>query len=120
MHTYISVYELVNPLLLLIIKVSLVYTCPHTYVYRLDRVTELLNIVSLYENLSLSRLDGLDMYSQRFHILLTTLKKKPYDLLEHRKTEFDIDFDDFKRQLNDLNVRLPVTILQCVVEWLNG
>ena len=113
-------YELVNPLLLLIIKVSLMYTCPRTYVYRLDRVTELLNIVSLYENLSLSRLDGLDMYSQRFHILLTTLKKKPYDLLEHRKTEFDIDFDDFKRQLNDLNVRLPVTILQCVVEWLNG
>ena len=77
----------------------------HTNVFRLEKLTKLLNTVAMYDVLSLSRLDGMDIFSQRFNVLVTTLKKKPYDILEHRKADFDIDYEDFQRQLVDLNVR---------------
>lgn len=73
--------------------------------YRLEKLAKLLNTVATYDVLSLSQLDGMDVFSQRFNVLVTTLKKKPYDILEHRKADFDIDYDDFQRQLLDLNVR---------------
>lgn len=72
--------------------------------YRLEKLTKLLNTVATYDVLTLSQLDGMDTYSLRFNVLITTLKKKPYDILEHRKADFDIDYDDFQRQLTDLNV----------------
>ena len=93
----------------------------HTNVFRLEKLTKLLNTVAMYEVLSLSQLDGMDIFSQRFNVLVSTLKKKPYDILEHRKADFDIDYEDFQRQLVDLNVRSQshmftesMTMLHCV------
>ena len=95
----------------------------HTNVFRLEKLTKLLNTVAMYDVLSLSQLDGMDIFSQRFNVLVSTLKKKPYDILEHRKADFDIDYEDFQRQLVDLNVRSQLhmftesmTMLRCVYE----
>lgn len=52
----------------------------------------------------MSRLDGIDTFNSRFNLLVTTIKKKPYEILDQRKMDFDIDYDEFKRQLTDLNV----------------
>ena len=71
---------------------------------RVDKIAELLKMVDVYETLSLSRLDGIDTFNSRFNLLITTLKKKPYEILDQRKMDFDIDYDEFKRQLVDLNV----------------
>lgn len=79
----------------------------HTTTHRLEKLTKLMNTVATYDVLTLSQLDGMETFSQRFNVLVTTLKKKPYDILEHRKADFDIDYDDFQRQLTDLNVRRP-------------
>ena len=84
----------------------------HTTSHRLEKLTKLLNTVATYDVLSLSQLDGMDTFSQRFNVLVTALKKKPYDILEHRKADFDIDYDDFQRQLTDLNVRRKTYIVQ--------
>lgn len=32
------------------------------------------------------------------------MKKKPYDFLDQRKTEFELDFDEFKRMVAELHV----------------
>lgn len=71
---------------------------------RVDKITELLRTIDTYETLSLSRLDSIDTFNSRFNLLITTLKKKPYEILDQRKMDFDIDYDEFKRQLIDLNV----------------
>ena len=71
---------------------------------RVDKIAELLKTVDVYETLSLSRLDGIDTFNSRFNLLITTIKKKPYEILDQRKMDFDIDYDEFKRQLTDLNV----------------
>ena len=85
------------------------------YVPRLERLTDLLHTVDVYESLGLSRLDGIETFNQRFMLLFSTLKKKPYDVLESRKADFEMDYDDFKRQLGDLNVCICVARRpQCV------
>lgn len=38
------------------------------------------------------------------------MKKKPYDFLDQRKAEFDEDFDEFKRSVGELHVRLIFVI----------
>ncbi len=48
----------------------------------------------------------------KFQVIVTQMKKKPYDYLDQRKMEFDSDFDDFKRQINDLHVS-PVKHVTC-------
>ena len=79
-------------------------------VFRVDKIAELLKTVDVYETLSLSRLDGIDTFNSRFNLLITTIKKKPYEILDQRKMDFDIDYDEFKRQLVDLNVSHTMSI----------
>lgn len=77
---------------------------PPTYTHRLDNIIEFLRTVATYETLSLSRIEGIETFNNRFNLLVSTLKKKPYDPLEHRKPDFDVDYEDFKHQLSDLEV----------------
>ena len=73
-------------------------------VYRLDNIIEFLRTVATYETLSLSRIEGIETFNARFGLLVSTLKKRPYDPLEHRKPDFDVDYQEFKLQLADLEV----------------
>ena len=81
---------------------------------------EFLNITAEYDTLALSRIEGIDTYNSRFNLLVTNLKKKPYDILNHRKDSFDIDFADFKLQLEEFNVShclVSHSYMQCVVHY---
>lgn len=59
-----------------------------------------------FSSLSESKIEGLEPYCSKFQQVFTVIKKKPYDVLDQRKTDFDQDFDDFKRQLTDLEVNV--------------
>lgn len=74
------------------------------YPCRLENISEFLQTVGVYETLGLSRIEGIETFNSRCTLLITNLKKKGYDPLEHRKHDFDIDYDDFKSQLKDLEV----------------
>ena len=63
-------------------------------------------LIELWSTLSYSKIEGLDSINAAFRTLLGQIKKKPYDVLNTRKTEFDTDFVGFKRDLADLRVRL--------------
>ena len=54
--------------------------------------------------MGLSTIEGIDQFYARFTLLATNLKKKPYDALDHRKQDFDMDYQEFKVQLDELNV----------------
>ena len=66
---------------------------------------DFLEITRTFETLGLSRIEGIDTYNSRFGLLVNNIKKKPYDPLEHRKKDFDIDYEDFKAQVKDLEVK---------------
>ena len=43
--------------------------------------------------------------ANKFQVIVTSMRKKPYNCIDQRKMEFDTDFDEFKRQIVDLHVR---------------
>ncbi len=64
----------------------------------------MLQVIQTYNNLGLSHIEGIDVMNSRFQLLVAGMKKKPYDLLDQRKTEFDTDFEEFKRMTLDITV----------------
>lgn len=73
--------------------------------FRLERLKELFNTIGVYSSLGLSHIEGIEQINSRFNLSIASIKKKPYDVLDQRKTDFDGDYEDFKRQLQELNVR---------------
>ncbi len=65
---------------------------------------DFLQSTKVYETLGLSRIEGIDTYHSRYTLLVSNIKKRGYDPLEHRKKEFNMDYEDFKSQLKDLEV----------------
>ena len=65
---------------------------------------DFLRFTKTYETLSLSRIEGIETYNNRFGLLVNNIKKRAYDPLEHRKKDFDLDYEEFKSQLKDLEV----------------
>ena len=63
-----------------------------------------MGILATYSTLGLSHIEGIEAFHNRFNLAVTTLKKKPYSVLDQRKTDFDLDFEDFKRQVKELTV----------------
>ena len=85
-------------------ELSMRHSC--SVVSRLQKLRELFETVSLYNCLNLSHIEGIEQLGSRFNVTFSTLKKKPYDVLEHRKTDFDSDYEDFKRQVTELDVSI--------------
>ena len=73
--------------------------------HRLEKLKEFFTTTDVYSTLSLSHIEGIEQLNSRFNLSVANLKKKPYDVLDQRKTDFDSDYEDFKRQIQDLDVR---------------
>ena len=68
------------------------------------QLIQLLNSVEKYSGLADCKIEGMEPIAAKFQHILGTIKKKPYDILDHRKLDFDHDFDEFRRQIIDLEV----------------
>ena len=73
---------------------------------RLQNSIEFFQTIATYETLSLYCIEQIDTFNSRFNLLVSGLKKKPYDVLDYRKLEFEGDYEDFKVQLTELDVRI--------------
>lgn len=78
---------------------------------RVDNIVDFLHSTETYHTLSLSRIEGIETYNNRFGVLVSNIKKKAYDPLDHRKKDFDVDYEDFKGQLKDLEVSDKSSVL---------
>jgi dynein heavy chain len=77
-----------------------------TFATRTIKVEEMLSIVSDWTTLSQSKIDGIEPFNVLFRSLFNSFKKKPYDVLNTRKRDFDTDFEQFKSDIADLLTRL--------------
>ena len=64
----------------------------------------MLDIIASYSSLGLSHIEGIDTMFSRFQLAVANIRKKSYDLLDQRKTDFDGDFEEFKRQTLEIRV----------------
>lgn len=53
-----------------------------------------------------THLDGLDQMIKNFYNIVDDIKRKPYDLLDFYKTQFDRDFLEFNVNIHDLELAL--------------
>ena len=58
------------------------------------------------------RVEGIDVLAIKFQNIVMATKKKSYDLLDHRKNDFDNDYDDFKTQIDALMSQLQTFVDQ--------
>ena len=64
------------------------------------------HIIDTYSKLGQSHIEGIEVQHSRFQLLIAGMKKKSYDPLEHRKSDYDSDFEEFKRGAADIEVSL--------------
>lgn len=58
---------------------------------------------SAFENLNV---EGTEHLVMKFQIINNKMKKKSYEILDHRNPDFDNSFLEFQRQMVDLEVML--------------
>ncbi|KAM5298595.1 dynein axonemal heavy chain 8-like [Ctenodactylus gundi] len=75
---------------------------------RLEKIKEMITIVQTYSSLSNSTIEGMDIMAIKFKNIYQGIKKKQYDILDPRKTEFDTDFVEFITKVNSLEVQMQV------------
>ena len=75
---------------------------------RLGQVQCVVETVREFSVLRNSHIEGIETMAARFQQLVSTLKKKPYDPLDHRKMEFTSDFQDFQVGVAELGEQLAV------------
>ena len=76
----------------------------NSFTGRCHKIIEMMSTIQSFLVLGESKIEGIELIWSRFQLILTTMKKKPYDLLDYRKMEFDADFEEFKRQIKELQV----------------
>lgn len=64
----------------------------------------MMSTIETYSVLTTSRIEGIEPMCAKFQTIFANVKKKPYDILDHRKIDFDTDFEDFKSSIYDLEV----------------
>ena len=73
---------------------------------RMEGIKAVVDVVKEYSGLKYSHIEGIEPLINKFNHIMATFKKKPYSPLDHRKMEFTVDFEDFKRQIAELGEEL--------------
>ncbi len=73
---------------------------------RLEQIKRVVNIEAQFSSLRHSHIEGIDALASRLNSLIANFKKKPYNPLDHRRAEFNVDYNDLCRQMTDLEEML--------------
>ena len=73
---------------------------------RLDHIHSVVDIMQQFSVLKESHIEGIESLANRFNHAISALKKKPYNPLDHRRTEFNADYEEFQRQISELEDQL--------------
>lgn len=77
-----------------------------TFCSRTEKIIRMLDIIEQWSKLSSSKIDGIEPINVLFRSLVNNFKKKPYDVLNTRRRDFDTDFDQFQSDIRDLLQRV--------------
>ena len=70
----------------------------------------MLEMMRTYFTLTESRIEGIEPMAARYNLIVSTIKKKTYDVLDHRRNEADVDYEEFKKGFADIEVCfLPIS-----------
>ncbi|XP_072364820.1 dynein axonemal heavy chain 5 [Scyliorhinus torazame] len=73
-----------------------------TFCKRLEKISHMINTMENLSDLQNVKMEGFDKLYVRYQTIINTTKSKTYDVLDHRKQEFDNDYLEFKCQMDGL------------------
>uniref|UniRef100_A0A3P8Q8G2 Dynein axonemal heavy chain 5 n=1 Tax=Astatotilapia calliptera TaxID=8154 RepID=A0A3P8Q8G2_ASTCA len=66
-----------------------------TFQRRLNKILEMFATISTYSVLKDSKIEGLETMATRFQAIVLNMKKKHYSFLDQRRSDFDVDYEEF-------------------------
>ncbi|XP_078698147.1 dynein axonemal heavy chain 5-like [Branchiostoma floridae x Branchiostoma belcheri] len=81
-----------------------------TFCKRLERVGDMISTMERLSGLSDVKIEGIDNIGLRFQTIVRSATSKTYDVLDHRKAEFDNDYWEFRKQIDALQTTLQAFI----------
>ncbi|XP_049585235.1 dynein axonemal heavy chain 5 [Syngnathus scovelli] len=86
-----------------------------TFQRRLNKILEMLATISTYSALQDAKIEGLETVATRFQttemqakweIIMLNMKTKHYSFLDQRRTDFDVDYEEFCKSTTELHAQL--------------
>ncbi|XP_058868792.1 dynein axonemal heavy chain 5 isoform X2 [Acipenser ruthenus] len=86
-----------------------------TFQRRLTKILNMFNTITTYSALEDSKIEGLEVMAttfqtaemqEKWETIVLSMKKKQYNFLDQRKTDFDQDYDEFCKHTDDLHNQL--------------
>uniref|UniRef100_A0A803XX58 Dynein axonemal heavy chain 5 n=1 Tax=Meleagris gallopavo TaxID=9103 RepID=A0A803XX58_MELGA len=75
-----------------------------TFNRRLVKIIDVFNTMKTYSVLQESKIEGLEEMITKYESIVDIMKKKDYNFLDQRKADFDQDYEEFCKEINDLHV----------------
>ncbi|KAF4790048.1 hypothetical protein TURU_143619 [Turdus rufiventris] len=73
-----------------------------TFCKRLEKISDMSNTMESLLELQRINIEGIDKITTQYQSIATNTKSKQYDVLDHRKKEFEKDYLEFKNQITAL------------------
>ena len=73
-----------------------------TFCRRLERIADMINTMEMFSGLGDIKIEGVDIIANKYKTIVDSTKKKNYNLLDHRKGDFDSDYLEFRSQIETL------------------
>ncbi|RKO95889.1 hypothetical protein CAUPRSCDRAFT_12411, partial [Caulochytrium protostelioides] len=86
---------------------------------RITKLMDMFTIIERFDQLGQLEIEGVESITKRFTMVIGSLQRKPYDMLDHRKMEYDFDYAAFKKQVVDLEVQLQQLMNQLFENMTN-
>uniref|UniRef100_A0A8C5EBC4 AAA+ ATPase domain-containing protein n=1 Tax=Gouania willdenowi TaxID=441366 RepID=A0A8C5EBC4_GOUWI len=81
-----------------------------TFQRRLNKILDMFRTISIYSALQDSKIEGLETMATKFEAIVLNMKKKNYSFLEHRRMDFDVDYEEFCKSTAELHNQLRAFI----------
>ncbi|XP_035999780.1 dynein heavy chain 8, axonemal [Fundulus heteroclitus] len=80
---------------------------------RLEKIKQIIRVFGTFESLGKSKIEGIDNLARQFQNVSLNLKRKHYDLLDPKMTEFDADFVKFMAEISLIETKLQQLMNSC-------
>lgn len=81
---------------------------------RLTKVREIMEVCLRYRVLDRAMIVGMELFAERIKSAFKTISGKPYDPLAHRLEEFDNDYANFQKEVNNIELEMEVFVKRYV------
>ncbi|KAM9386572.1 dynein axonemal heavy chain 5 [Phaethornis superciliosus] len=75
---------------------------------RLVKIIDVFNTMKTYSVLRESKIEGLEEMITKYESIVDIMKKRQYNFLDQRKTDFDQDYEEFCKDMNNLHDQLRI------------